>query len=639
MKKKSTGEIVDKWIKINYDYVPKYYKNCKLQGHNEQDCYVIHPELYPKDEEQSLDKEQEENSKADQRKNKEQKNAKNSRSDIKEYKGTNGNIMKGKEIADKVQPAEGNNDDGFKEKKGKQRNNKHFHRGKYDENAWKPKENQTLQNNQYAALQNTDEDIVDVTDVQKSSGVVVKMSDALNQIVTVQQNRLGDVLQEDDDHDRTPISEEEVEDNQGKEGQEGTRPPESNISGIFPVEQVEISQHGKQEEIQAQADFNSQDEEDLAQNIENIAKEADLSPRSVQKLKQATNKQKPVRSTSILVAGVSTRRNEWLGVVISESEQQVTLQLIHSSLNQSVLVLVVYAKCDRLEREELWDDMVDLVNQQDLPWIIGGDFNVIVSDEEKQGGLLVSSNETLDFSTCIQSYGLIDVGFSGSKFTWWNGRTEEDYIFKWLDRILVNQQVLDIMPSTAVTHMIRHGSDQAPLHLECNSNAHPIVKSFKFLNFWTKHHTFMEVVRENWTADFCGNPFNVFHHKLKKLKRELIQWSRSTYGNIFQQIATIKDTIKVKELQFENNASRENRMLLHQAQAELTRFLHLEEEYWKQKAGMKWFNDGDKNTKFFHSYVKGRRNKLTLKRIQYPSVTWLENEVDIASEEIRFFES
>ncbi|XP_060202506.1 uncharacterized protein LOC132630946 [Lycium barbarum] len=331
--------------------------------------------------------------------------------------------------------------------------------------------------------------------------------------------------------------------------------------------------------------------------------------------------------------------DEWLGVVVSESEQQVTLQLTHSSMNQTVLVSVVYAKCDRQEREDLWEDIIALANQQDYPWIIEGDFNVIVSDEEKQGGLPVSSNETLDFSTCIQSCGLIDVGFNGSKFTWWNGRTEEDCIFKRLDRILVNQQVLDILPSTAVTRMIRHGSDHAPLHLESNSNAQHIVKSFKFLNFWTKHHTFMEVVKENWTVDLCGNPFYVFHHKLKKLKKALVQWSRNTYGNIFQQIATIEDTIKVKELQFENNASRENRMLLHQAQAELTRFLHLEEEYWKQKASMKWFNDGDRNTKFFHSYVRGRRNKLTLKRIQDPSGTWLENEVDIGSEAIRFFEA
>ncbi|XP_060210748.1 uncharacterized protein LOC132637715 [Lycium barbarum] len=352
----------------------------KKKRHNEQDCYVIHPELYPKDEEQSSDKEQEENSKADQRKNKEQKNTKNSRTDIKEYKGTNVSIMKGKEIADKVQPAEGNDADGFKEKKGKQRNNRHFHRGKYDENAWKPKENQTLQNNQYAALQNTDEDIIDVTDVQKSSDVEAKMSDALNQIVAVQQivnnnekvkekqmeeakekqidelkkveristkewieknfgkqlndkgeiisqqvskvtsgtlgqERDHDVLQEQEkehdvlqEHDSEETSDISISKNQEEENKFGDVLQENDDHEGIPIE--ENSQHGKHKEIQAHADINSQEEEDLSQNVDDIAQEADLSPRSVQKLKQGTNKQKPVRSTSIPVAGVSTRRSK-----------------------------------------------------------------------------------------------------------------------------------------------------------------------------------------------------------------------------------------------------------------------------------------------------------------------------------------
>lgn len=38
-----------KWIDIKYDYMPKYCSNCKLQGHDEQECYVLHPELYKKD--------------------------------------------------------------------------------------------------------------------------------------------------------------------------------------------------------------------------------------------------------------------------------------------------------------------------------------------------------------------------------------------------------------------------------------------------------------------------------------------------------------------------------------------------------------------------------------------------------------
>lgn len=45
-----TGPEESKWIKIKYDYVPKYFKTCKKQGHNEQQCWVINPQLHKKQE-------------------------------------------------------------------------------------------------------------------------------------------------------------------------------------------------------------------------------------------------------------------------------------------------------------------------------------------------------------------------------------------------------------------------------------------------------------------------------------------------------------------------------------------------------------------------------------------------------------
>lgn len=42
----TSGEIKYKWIKVQYDYMPKYCKECCLQGHDEHSCWNIHPELY-----------------------------------------------------------------------------------------------------------------------------------------------------------------------------------------------------------------------------------------------------------------------------------------------------------------------------------------------------------------------------------------------------------------------------------------------------------------------------------------------------------------------------------------------------------------------------------------------------------------
>ncbi|XP_047269152.1 uncharacterized protein LOC107862039 [Capsicum annuum] len=67
-------------------------------------------------------------------------------------------------------------------------------------------------------------------------------------------------------------------------------------------------------------------------------------------------------------------------------------------------------------------------------------------------------------------------------------------------------------------------------------------------------------------------------------------------------------------------------------QAEYKRYLHFEEIFWQQKVGYDWFDNGDRNTKFFHCIVKGRRKKLHLKRILSQEGNWLEEEDDITVE-------
>jgi len=147
----------------------------------------------------------------------------------------------------------------------------------------------------------------------------------------------------------------------------------------------------------------------------------------------------------------------------------------------------------------------------------------------------------------------------------------------------------------------------------------------------------MEVVKNNWKADFEGDPFILFHHKLKRVKKALTQWSKETFGNIFQEIVTLEEIIKVKETQFERFPTTENREILHRAQAELKKQLNREEEFWKQKAGMEWFKEGERNTKFFHTVVKGRRSRLRVNRIQNEEGDWLEQQSDIAEATVEFY--
>ncbi|XP_070014295.1 uncharacterized protein [Nicotiana sylvestris] len=282
------------------------------------------------------------------------------------------------------------------------------------------------------------------------------------------------------------------------------------------------------------------------------------------------------------------------------------------------VLTLIYAKCDAIERIELWDSLYAMARDMDAPWLVRGDFNVIWDEEEKFGGLLVSLNEIDDFRHCINTCNLFDLGFKGSIFTWWNGRAEEDCIFKRLDRCLANVEFQQKFPGIEVQHLSKTGSDHSPIFLKCDIETPPIKKHFNFLNFWVEHATFKDVVKENWSADFSANPFILFNHKLKKLKKALSLWSKATFGDIFQKIASMEEVVMVHEVEFEANPTGMNRERLHKVQAELIKCLALEEKYWQQKTGMTWFKEGDRNTKFFHAQI--------------------EEEQQIAEEAIKFYE-
>ncbi|XP_075099052.1 uncharacterized protein LOC142175940 [Nicotiana tabacum] len=235
-----------------------------------------------------------------------------------------------------------------------------------------------------------------------------------------------------------------------------------------------------------------------------------------------------------------------------------------------------------MERMELWDHLYYLASDMELPWLVGGDFNVVLHEDEKIGGLPVHPPEYEDFAFCVNSCGLFEQGSCTIANDMW-------------------------------------GADNN------------FVKPFRFLNFWTKHATFMDVVRQNWEDDFIGYPFLMFKQNIKRVKAALSKWSKETFGDIFKQLAILEDSFRVKEMLFEEEPTIKNRIVLQKAQSELKKYLSIEELYWKQKAGMIWFTEGDRNTSFFHNHVNSERKKLQLKRIKSGSGVWIEDQEQLAT--------
>lgn len=74
------------------------------------------------------------------------------------------------------------------------------------------------------------------------------------------------------------------------------------------------------------------------------------------------------------------------------------------------------------------DLLCHLSHDNDLSWFVSGDFNEILSNKEKMGGALTAENLLEMFCIAIHDCGLIEVSFTGSKFTWYRGKRCGHYL-------------------------------------------------------------------------------------------------------------------------------------------------------------------------------------------------------------------
>lgn len=125
---------------------------------------------------------------------------------------------------------------------------------------------------------------------------------------------------------------------------------------------------------------------------------------------------------------------------------------------------------------------------------------------------------------------------------------------------------------------------------------------------------------------------------MKSTKVALAKWSRVRYGDIFNQLSVREEIVWFKEDLFVENPTVENREVLQKALTEFKQYIYYKEEYWRQKVVIQWFIEGEKNTRFFHSLVKGRRKKLSVNEIISTDDHWVEGKELVTAKAISFFQ-
>ncbi|XP_060198361.1 uncharacterized protein LOC132627183 [Lycium barbarum] len=211
-------------------------------------------------------------------------------------------------------------------------------------------------------------------------------------------------------------------------------------------------------------------------------------------------------------------------------------------------------------------------------------------------------------------------------------------IWKRLDRFLYNVEWFEKYGFNTVTHLARACSDHVPLLIQFSVTEEPYVKYFRFLNFWTEHEQFLEVVKEVWDKECQGNPLWILHQKLKKTASRLNRWSRETFGNVHENPKKWESDIMALEQKLLEDNNEGNMTNLSRTKVGYIQYLKNQESILKQKARVNWLKEGDPNSAYFHKVIKYRRRRLCINKIQDEHLQWVEGTPRVAEAAVRYFQ-
>lgn len=132
-----------------------------------------------------------------------------------------------------------------------------------------------------------------------------------------------------------------------------------------------------------------------------------------------------------------------------------------------------------------------------------GDFNEILTHNEKQGGRFRLEWQLNIFRETLDAYDLRDLGFKGCPFTWNNQREGRDLISKRIDRFMANDSWIDLFSDSYVHHVVVAYIDHVPIMLNTIGEYLPSFRGpnlFKFEVMWVGAQKCSNIVEDCWRS-------------------------------------------------------------------------------------------------------------------------------------------
>ncbi|KAL0443932.1 UNVERIFIED_CONTAM: hypothetical protein Slati_2115900 [Sesamum latifolium] len=255
-----------------------------------------------------------------------------------------------------------------------------------------------------------------------------------------------------------------------------------------------------------------------------------------------------------------------------------------------------YGEPEASRRRTVWERFVGLSRQSDAPWLCTGDFNEILTQQEKTGTMRPTWKME-DFCKALMQSDLCDLCFRAVRYTWCNRRQTPNIVWARLDQGCGNPRWCERHPDTTVTHKVVSYADHVMLHVQWRGkeeNRGRRTNQFRFDARWLQSEECQLIVESAWQRPVCQDPNT---------------WNTRSWE------AGPLDIDRHAEMDRVQTAIED-----HQGREMLK---------WKQLSKAHWLRDGDNNTRFFHSQASNRCRQNTILRLRDEEGVWKERDEDI----------
>ncbi|XP_074309071.1 uncharacterized protein LOC141643697 [Silene latifolia] len=267
---------------------------------------------------------------------------------------------------------------------------------------------------------------------------------------------------------------------------------------------------------------------------------------------------------------------------------QVTVDIVL----EEELVSVKAARCylKQLAKKGCYEDGIH--GQQSKRMEVG--FRIRVTDQEMM--------ESTDSSSVNDQGGFAE----GPRYTWCNNRKRDARVYERIYKALASKTWFDLFPNTGLKHFPIQISDHAPIELDLDLTRNTNKKPYKLEAWALEYEECLQIIKEAWRREWEGSPAYRVMRKLVHVRQNVKKWTldkRKEWKGKWQDF--------YKRLEHGMNMAIQdgNDEIYTSVNEEIKEFAKVAAIYWRQRAKIRWINEGDCCTRYFFNWVKGRSGR------------------------------